>query len=198
MKRFTTVDDYIAQAENFQPELIRLREILQATRLSETVKWGSPCYTFDDKLVVGLAAFKSYVGLWFYQGALLSDPHRVLQNAQDGKTKAMRQWRFQGLKEIQARPIRAYVKEAIELQQQGREIKPDRSRPVVIPPELQQALDGDAELKKSFAALTKGRQREYADHIADAKRADTKAKRLQKMLPLIRAGGGLHDRYRSC
>jgi uncharacterized protein YdeI (YjbR/CyaY-like superfamily) len=198
MKRHSTVDDYIAHADHFQPELIRLREILQSTKLTETVKWGSPCYTFDGKMVVGLGAFKSNVGLWFFQGALLSDPESVLVNAQDGKTKALRQWRFTDLKQIKVRPIKAYVKEAIQLQQDGQEIKPDRSRPVEVPQELKMALAGDVKLKKAFDALTKGRQREYASHVADAKRAETREKRLQKIVPMIRDGVGLHDRYRSC
>ena len=106
MKRYKSVDDYIAGAEHWQVELIRLREILQSTKLEETVKWGAPCYTHNGKMVVGLGAFKSYVGLWFHQGALLSDPEKVLINAQEGKTKALRQWRFSSLKEIKARPIK--------------------------------------------------------------------------------------------
>jgi len=196
MKRFNTVDEYIENAVHFQAELIRLREILQSTKLVETVKWGGPCYTHNDKMLVGLGSFKSYVGLWFYQGALLSDKAGVLINAQEGHTKALRQWRFSSIKEIKARQIKAYVKEAIELQVQGHEIKPDRSKPVIIPSELKQALAGDKKAKASFDALTKGRQREYAEHISLAKRDETKAKRLDKILPMIKAGIGLGDKYR--
>ena len=196
MKRYKTVDDYIKNAEYFQPELIRLREILQSTKLVEEVKWGGPCYTHQCKMVVGLGAFKSYVGLWFYQGALLSDKDGVLINAQEGQTKALRQWRFSSLKEIKARPIKAYVKEAIELQEQGMEIKPDRSKPVVVPDELKKALAKDKKAKASFEALTKGKQREFAEHISMAKRAETKTKRLEKILPMIREGIGLGDKYR--
>ncbi len=93
-KRHKTVDDYIEAAEPWQDELIRLRKILRSTDLEETVKWGAPCYTHDGKNVVGMASFKSYVGLWFHQGALLGDKKKVLINAQEGKTKALRQWRF--------------------------------------------------------------------------------------------------------
>ena len=65
MKRYKTVDEYIENAEHWQEELIRLREILNSTKLVEAVKWGGPCYLHNDKMVVGMGGFKSYVGLWF-------------------------------------------------------------------------------------------------------------------------------------
>lgn len=196
MKRYTTVDEYIENATHWQPELIRLREILLSTPLVETVKWGGPCYTHNDKMVVGLGAFKSYCGLWFFQGALLADKDKVLMNAQEGRTKALRQWRFKSAKEIKARQIKAYVKEAIALQEAGQEIRPDRNKALAIPPELKKALTKNFKAQTAFKALTKGKQREYADYIADAKRDETKAKRLEKILPMIAAGAGLNDKYR--
>lgn len=119
MKRAESVDEYIDFAENWKDELIRLRKILNSTELEETVKWGAPCYTADGKNIVGLGAYKSYCGLWFLQGALLADKRKVLINAQEGKTKALRQWRFQSSSEIDARLIKAYVKEAIEVERKG-------------------------------------------------------------------------------
>ncbi|MEM7232520.1 MAG: DUF1801 domain-containing protein [Planctomycetota bacterium] len=198
MRRCETVDEYIESSESWQAELVRLREILTSTPLVETVKWGAPCYTHNDKMVVGIGAFKSYVGLWFHQGALLSDESKVLINAQEGKTKALRQWRFNSKKEIKARLIKSYVKEAIQLQDGGQEIKADRSQPVVIPPELEKALAASTRLKKAFGAFTKGRQREFADYIAEAKRDATKEKRLEKIIPMIEDGIGLNDKYRNC
>ena len=94
MKRYKSVDAYIESAEYWQEELRELRKILRSTELEETTKWGGPCYTFDRKNVVGLGAFRSYVGLWFFQGVLLKDERQVLINAQSGRTKAQRQWRF--------------------------------------------------------------------------------------------------------
>ena len=142
--------------------------------------------------------FKSYFGLWFHQGALLKDPENVLINCQEGKTKALRQWRMNSKKDIKARVIKAYVKEAIELQRQGKEIRPDRNKPLDVPPELKKALAKDKKAGAAFANLTKGKQREYADHVAEAKRDETKQKRLEKILPMIKAGKGLHDKYRNC
>jgi uncharacterized protein YdeI (YjbR/CyaY-like superfamily) len=113
MKRYKSVDAYIDGAEYFQDELRQLLKILQSTDLVEEVKWGGPCYTYNGKNIVGMGAFKSYCGLWFYQGALLSDLDDVLINAQEGKTKALRQLRFASKKEINSGPLKKYVKEAI-------------------------------------------------------------------------------------
>ena len=198
MKGAKSVDEYIEKDERWAGELAKLREILRSTELEETVKWGAPCYTLDGKLIVGMASFQNYFGLWFHQGALLSDPEKVLINAQEGKTKALRQWRFSSKKEIKVRTVKAYVKEAIELQRAGKQITPDRNKPLTIPPLLKSALAKNASAKKSFQALTKGKQREYADYIADAKREETKEKRLVKILPMIEEGKGLHDKYRNC
>lgn len=198
MQRYESVDDYIDAAEQWGDELRHLRKILLATKLEETVKWGAPLYTHKGKNVVGIGGFKSYVGLWFYQGALLSDPQGVLINAQEGKTKALRQWRFQNKREIKSRTIKAYVQEAILLQEQGEEIKPTRKKSLDLPPELEQALAADRAARKQFDAMTPGKRREYAEYIRDAKRADTKQKRLAKILPMITAGQGLNDKYRNC
>lgn len=197
MKRHKSVDDYIHGTENWQDELIALRKILTATDLTEEVKWGSPCYTHKGKNVVMLGAFKNHFGIWFYQGALLADKDQVLMNCQEGKTKAMRQWRMTSKKDIKIRAIKTYVKEAMELVEQGKEIKPDRNKPVVIPPQLKAALAKDKKAQAAFSNMTKGKQREYADYIADAKREATKETRLKKILPMITAGGGLNDKYKN-
>ena len=90
MRRARSVDDYIENSDKWQPELKRLRQVLQATPLKEEVKWGAPCYTHSGKNVVGLAAFKEWVCLWFHQGALLSDDSNVLINAQEGNASSKR------------------------------------------------------------------------------------------------------------
>ena len=85
MLRAKSVDAYIERNPQWAAALKKLRKILNATELEETVKWGGPCYTYEGKNVVGLGSFKSYVGLWFHQGALLKDEAKVLINAQEGK-----------------------------------------------------------------------------------------------------------------
>jgi len=196
MKREKTVDTYIKNATHWQDELVKLRKVLTGTNMEECVKWGAPCYTHNGKNVIGLGAFKSYVGLWFFQGGLLKDPNKVLTNAQPGKTKAMRQWRFTSAKDIKITPIKAYIKEAIALADSSKEIRADRSKPVTIPPELRAALAKNKKASTAFKDLTKGKQREYADYVADAKRAETKQSRLRKILPMISRSNGLNDKYR--
>lgn len=198
MKRCVTVDEYVENASGWRDELTRLREILNSTPLEETVKWGAPCFTHKGKNIVGLGAFKSYVGLWFFQGALLSDPNGVLVNAQEGKTKAMRQWRFESKTDIKARAIKAYVGEAIENQERGEMIKPNRGMPITVPPELKKALAKNRKAAAAFEALSPGKRREYAAHISDAKREQTRLSRVEKILPMILGGKGLHDKYRGC
>lgn len=195
MKSGKTVDDYISKSI-WRKELERLRAIVDTTELDETIKWGAPCYTVHDKNVVGFAAFKSYFGLWFHQGALLSDEAKVLINAQEGKTKALRQWRMTSQADIDEKLIKRYLKEAISLAKDGTTIAPDRNKPLTIPGELTQMLRNDKTANMAFAALRPGRQREFANYIADAKRDETKVRRLKKILPLIKAGVGLNDQYK--
>ncbi|MDE0061345.1 MAG: DUF1801 domain-containing protein [Gammaproteobacteria bacterium] len=174
----------------------RLRIILKECEVEETVKWGQPCYTHGGRNVAGIGAFKGFVSVWFFQGALLRDEHGVLVNAQEGKTKAMRQWRFQSVDEINEPLLRAYVKESVENQRQGREIKPQRKKPVEVPIELAEALAKHCDVGDRFNGLTPGKQREYAEYVAEAKREETRLRRLEKILPMIRAGFGLNDQYR--
>lgn len=196
MEKTKTPDAYFAKPGPWRDELQAVRKVLLATGLTEEIKWGSPFYTLEGKHVVGLTAFKNYFCLWFPQGALLKDDKKVLMNAQEGVTKAQRQWRMADAKEIKPALIKAYVKEAAAHAKAGKEIKADRSKPLVVPPELQAALDKNKKAKAAFAAMTKTYQREYADYIAEAKQAATKDRRLEKILPMIASGAGLNDKYR--
>jgi uncharacterized protein YdeI (YjbR/CyaY-like superfamily) len=196
MKKVTNVAEFIEKQEHNQEILEKLREILNSTELEETIKWGAPTFTINGKNVVGMGSFKSYAGLWFFNGVFLKDKSKVLVSADD-KTKALRQWRFNSVDEIDEKLVKSYVLEAIENQKQGRELKPAKDKPLEIPAELKSALKNDgAAAKDAFEKLTKGKKREYAGHIASAKREATKESRLEKILPMIREGKGLHDKYK--
>ncbi|MGB5739977.1 MAG: DUF1801 domain-containing protein [Woeseia sp.] len=191
-----SADDYFSKAALWGAEIRRLREACLSCGLQEELKWGSPCYTRNGKNVAGIAAFKSYFGLWFFQGALLRDDAEVLINAQEGKTRAMRQWRMMATKDIKLTVIRRYLREAAKLADAGSAIKAVRNAPVAMPEALTKALNENGKAKKSFAALRLGLRREYAEFIASAKRPETVARRLQKILPLIEKGVGLNEHYR--
>lgn len=197
MDNTKSVEAFVRKNVVWRQELLLLRETLLSCDLEETVKWGSPVYTFKGKNIVGLGAFKSYTGLWFFQGGLLADKQGKLVNAQEGKTKAMRQWRFSSIEEIKKdlKLIETYLKEAIQNQKQGKSISPERNKPVIMPAELRQAFKADTELQQLFKQLTLGRRRDFAEHIASAKRDETRQKRLAKIIPMIRAGIGLNDKY---
>lgn len=188
---------YIDKKEKWSKELSVLRSILNKLPLEETIKWGAPTYTYEGKNIVGMAAFKNYFGLWFFQGALLKDADQKLMNAQEGKTQAMRQWRFSSIEELDTELVKSYTLEAIENQKTGKAIKPQK-KPLIIPELLQRALDSDADLKEKFEAFSLSHKREYADHISEAKREATKEKRLQKIIPMILGNVGLHDKYKNC
>ena len=196
MKKFSSVQAYFSSQDEWSAEIDRLREIVQSVGMLETLKWSMPVYMANGKNVVGISAMKSYFGLWFFQGALLKDPDGVLINCQEGKTKAMRQWRFTSQKEIKSRLIKKYVLEAVVLAEQGKEIKPNRNKPIVMPPELTEALAANQAAKIRFNAMSKTCRREYADYISEAKREETKSRRVEKIIPMILDSVGLNDKYR--
>ncbi|TVZ54976.1 uncharacterized protein YdeI (YjbR/CyaY-like superfamily) [Lutibacter sp. Hel_I_33_5] len=192
------VAEYISKKEKCSKELVLLRSVFTNLPVEETIKWGAPTYVFNDKNIVGLAAFKNYCGLWFFQGVLLKDEQKVFINAQEGKTKAMLQWRFHSMDEIDTELIKSYVLEAIDNVKAGNEIKPNRAKPLVVCSFLQAALDTNKKLITSFESLTVSKKRDYADYISSAKREVTKQKRLEKIIPMILSGVGIHDKYKNC
>ena len=199
MKKYTSVEDYIESATKWTDELNELRRILLKTEFDETLKWSIPTYTINGKNVAGIAGFKDYFGIWFFNGVFLKDEDKVLMNAQEGKTKAMRQWRFKSMNEINEQLVLKYANEAIENQKQGKEIKPERKKKeVIIPKELQQILKPNLDLKKCFESLSPYKQREYCEYIESAKRDATKHSRLEKITPMILNGIGLNDKYKNC
>ena len=166
--------------------------------LVETIKWGMPVYTLNNKNVAGFSAFKAWTGLWFYQGVFLKDTEGVLINAHEGTTKGLRQWRFSSEVEIRKKQslILDYLAEAIQNQKDGKEIKPERNKALTIPEGLEEALKNNPSLKQSFHALSLSKRREYAEHVGSAKREETRQQRLQKVIPMILEGIGLSDKYR--
>jgi uncharacterized protein YdeI (YjbR/CyaY-like superfamily) len=198
MEYAKTVDGYIEKHEKWRNQLIHLRKLLASTTLKEEIKWGAPAYTHNGKLIAGIAAFKNYFGIWFFQGVFLKDSQDKLVNAQEGKTKAMRQWRFQEGDSIDEELVLLYIEEAIQNCIDGKEVKVQRKVGVTIPPFLKMTLKNNTQLAEAFKSLTPGKRREYAEYIAEAKREETRQSRLQKIIPMILNGRGLHDKYKNC
>ncbi len=196
MHRAKSVEDYIKNKPHWSNALIKLRKVFLDLGLEETVKWGGPVYMHNKKNLVGLSGFKSFVSLWYFQGALLKDKKGLLVNAQEGVTKAQRQMRFSHIDEIDESIVIAYTQEAMANQNAGREIKANTKKPLIIPPELEQAFSRNSDLKTSFDSLTLSKRREYAEYISMAKREETRHSRFEKCIPMIMDSVGLSDKYR--
>ena len=193
-----TVDNYLEKQPNWSRHLALLREIIKREGLDEHIKWGMPVYSYSGKNAVGFGATKNYVGIWFFQGGLLKDVHNKLMNAQEGKTQAMRQWRFTDLETIKSEKelIQSYIQETLVNIEKGITIAPRQKRPLIIPNMLQAALNNDKQLSHQFQKLSLSNRREYAEYILEAKKDETKNRRLEKIKSLILRGRGLNDKYK--
>ncbi|MFT7632877.1 MAG: hypothetical protein ACI87E_003932 [Mariniblastus sp.] len=197
MKKYSSVQEYMDELELHVEGMQKLRKTMLSLGIEETLKWSVPVYVAAGKNVAGIISLKKYFGVWFYQGALLSDPDKVLVNANEEKTKAMRQWRFQTAKDVKVGALKKYVLEAVRLAESGKEIKPNKSKPVIVPTELTKALAAQPAARQAFESMSKSCRREYADYISEAKRAETKIRRIEKIIPMILAAQGLNDKYKS-
>lgn len=197
MKKHTSVETYIDSFPEWEDKLRLLRKIvLENSAVTETLKWNIPVYTVNGKNVVGLGAFKSHAALWFFQGALLKDASNVLVNAQEGKTQAMRHWKFFPSDEILPELVKEYIDKAVQNQKEGKVVIMKKSPTLAFPEELKAALEESTDLQKAFQKLANYKQKEYIEHIATAKRITTKESRLKKIIPMILDGIGLSDKYR--
>ena len=191
----TSVVDIISEMDPWVEEVMMLRDVILKTGLKEEIKWGGPIYTLDGKNVLAIGAFKNYASIWFHQGVFLKDPEKVLVSAGES-TRALRQWRFTSKKEIKPALIRKYIEEAIANQKAGKEIKPERKPAIEVPAEYKSAFKKDKALKEAFYKLTPGKQREYLEHVSLAKTEETRQRRVEKSVPMIKKGVGLNDKYK--
>jgi uncharacterized protein YdeI (YjbR/CyaY-like superfamily) len=190
------IEAYFAKEQPFKEGIQLLRELALKTELNETYKWGIPVYTIDNKNVLGILAFKHHFGIWFYNGVFLKDPKKVLENAQEGKTEAMRHWKFGTKEDIDKTTVLSYFYEAIGNQKKGLSLVPEKNKPISLPPTLKKVLDENLMIKLKYDSLTPYKQREYCEYISQAKQEKTKQSRLEKCIPLLAEGLGLNDKYR--
>ena len=197
MDKTILIEAYFKESHPYKNAIGTLRGLVLTTDLEETFKWKFPTYTLKNKNVLALCKFKSYFGIWFFNGAFLPDPLEVLENAQEGKTKLMRQWRFTHGDQINKKQLLRYINAAIAHHKNGKtQSKTIANKVICIPDLLHNKLRSDKALKAAFDRLTPYRQKEFCEHIKAAKRQDTKIRRLQKAVPMIMAGVGLNDIYR--
>lgn len=186
----------MSKTNNWLEETEMVISVLDNTEMEKTLKWGGDVYTVNGKNVVSYGGFKNHFSIWFYNGVFLSDPGQVLVNANEEKTKALRQWRITDVKELDKKKLRAYVLEAIKNEKEGQSWKPQKSEALSLPGILQQAFKKNKPLQKAFEALAPYKQKEYTEHFTTAKKEETNLARLEKAIPLILQGTGLHDKYK--
>ncbi len=188
------VDIYLAKAKKWQKEMLLLRDILLACKLEEEIKWGKPCYSMNNGIVIMIQAFKDHCDLGFFKGVLMQDNAGILIKAGEN-TQAARQMRFTDIKEIEkhSKIIKSYIKEAVEIEKKGLQYKTDSKSEQIQVDELAQIFKKDGALKKAFESLTPGRQRAYLIHFSGAKQSETRIARIQKQIAKIKCGKGMND-----
>jgi uncharacterized protein YdeI (YjbR/CyaY-like superfamily) len=195
MKRMNpNVDFYFSKAKKWQEELEQLRMIVLDCGLTEELKWGVPCYTFQKSNIVLIHVFKEYCALLFFKGALLNDANGILIQ-QTKHTQAARQIRFINVREIveMGAILKACIYEAIEVEKAGLKVNFKKNTELIIPEEFQNKLDEIPALKTAFEALTPGRQRAYILHFSAPKQSKTRESRVEKCMQQILNGKGLND-----
>jgi uncharacterized protein YdeI (YjbR/CyaY-like superfamily) len=188
------VDFFFSKAKKWREEFEKLRTIVLDCGLTEELKWGQPCYTFQKKNIVLIHGFKEYCALLFFKGALLKDADGLLIQ-QTENVQAGRQIRFTNVREIvQMEPIlKDYIREATQVEKAGLKVKLKKTSDFKIPEEFQKKLNTIPALKTAFDALTPGRQRGYIFYFSQAKQSKTRESRVEKCMPQILKGKGLND-----
>jgi uncharacterized protein YdeI (YjbR/CyaY-like superfamily) len=187
-------DGYFKKAEKWRQELKKLRTIVLDCQLIEDLKWGVPCYAFNQHNIVLIHVFKEYCAILFFKGALLKDAHGILIQ-QTKNVQAARQIRFTNVREIveMESVLKAYIREAIEVEKAGLKVQLKKTSDFAIPEEFQRKLNGMPALKTAFDALTPGRQRAYIFYFSAPKQSKTRESRVEKFVRPILNGKGLND-----
>ena len=188
------VDFYFSKAQKWQKELEKLRTIILDCHLTEELKWGVPCYSFQESNIVLIHVFKEYCALLFIKGALLHNANGILIQ-QTKNVQAGRQIRFTNVREIieMETILKAYINKAIEVENAGLKVNFKKTTEFIIPEEFQNKLDEIPVLKTAFDALTPGRQRAYILYFSEPKQSKTRESRVEKCTQQILNGKGLND-----
>ncbi|MCX6050727.1 MAG: YdeI family protein [Chloroflexi bacterium] len=188
------VNFFFNKAEKWQAEFEKLRVIILDCGLTEELKWGVPCYTFQNSNIVLIHGFKEYCALLFHKGALLKDPNGMLIQ-QTQNVQSARQIRFTSVQEIVEMEaiLKAYIFEAVEVEKSGLQVDFKKTTEFNMPEEFINKLEEVPGLQDAFEALTPGRQRGYLLHFSAPKQAKTREARIEKCIQQILNGKGLDD-----
>ena len=199
MKTDPRIDPYIAKAAPFaQPILAHLRKVVHANvvDVEETIKWGFPHFMYRGALLCSMAAFKQHVAFGFWKGALLDGV-----GAAGAKQDAMGQFgRITALRELPTQAVLTrLLRAAMRLNEDGATVPRTPKRrvgsAVDVPAALATALDKDAEAKAAFDAFSPSHRREYCEWIAEARREETRERRIVQALAWLREGKSRNWKY---
>lgn len=197
MYKPSSPEDYLAHAPgHYRAGLSAMREVLNSFDMEENIKWNMPVYGYGKKNLATLFHAKAYLGVWFAQGALLPDPDGILVNASPEKTVSQRQLRFASQDEVDTELLRGFLAEAIRNHKDGLEAPTAPAPAAAPPPELEHAFAEEPGLRVRYEAFPPYKKREFCESISKAKRAETKMRRLKKVIEHLRAGEGLSDKWR--
>jgi uncharacterized protein YdeI (YjbR/CyaY-like superfamily) len=188
------VDVFLRDADQWREEMGKLRMILLGRGLTEELKWGKPCYTFQGSNIIVIQGFKAYCALLFFKGVLLKDPGGILVKT-GPNTVVGRQIRFTSVREVVEREtvLKAYIRQAMDVEKAGLKVNLPKTTELAFPEELKNRLDATPALKAAFDALTPGRQRAYLFYFSAPKQSKTRESRIEKCMKQILKGKGLND-----
>lgn len=188
------VDTYFEKDLKWRKELMQLRRIVLDCQLTESLKWGSPCYMYQNSNVLILGEFKAHCVISFFKGALLQDDLNLLQKSGEN-SQATRTIYFTSSEEILVaeKILKALIYQAIEVEKAGLKVELKKHDAYELPTELKEIFENDHAFKSAFLTLTPGRQRAYLLHFSAAKQAQTRINRIQKSRPSILVGRGIND-----
>lgn len=198
MSRDPRVDAYIAKAAPFaQPILTTIRERVHGAcpEATETLKWSMPSFMYKGKILVGMAAFKGHAALNFWRGSELTGKTPEIE-------KAMGQ--FGRLTSVDDLPGEAefadLVRQAMALEDAGVKA-PQLKKPreaIAMPEDFGAALDASPAARATFDGFAPSKQRDYLEWVTEAKRPETRAKRIEQSVAWLAEGKARHWKYESC
>ncbi len=200
MAKAKNTEEYIANAAEFaQPILRHLRSILLDTlpELEEQIKWQYPCFLYKGKILCHIASFKAHCSFSFWLAPIMKDSYGVMEGR--GENSAMGQFgKITSLNDLPKDAIlREYTLEAAALIDAGKTVpKKTTKKPLDTMTEaFKQALEQNPKANESFKALSISHQNEYLEYISDAKKEETKLRRIEKSIDLLLDGSNLNAKY---
>lgn len=190
------IDNYLGSKEPFANEINQmLRELIHNTcpAVIENWKWSTPVFQLNE-MVCGFAGFKKHVSLFFFKGAYMSDKHQLFTD--DCSAKHSRTIKYKSIDEIDKNKLTDYLIEAFDLSDFPIKKQTEAKKEFLIPELLQRALKKNSKAKSNYENMAYTYRKEYAEHIASAKRDATKIKRLEKTIENLEKNIKLHEQYK--